>query len=271
MRIGDGSAKARRVSGDRILGTSGIFNFRDYGGYAVSGGGRLRRGLLFRSGHHAEATDEDLEAVAGLGLAHVVDLRGTSERERHPCRRPGGFGAEVIYHEGETAGLAPHLEALEGGLDAVGAHRAMEALYARLPTRTNLLAVMRRYFAAVASGQGASLVHCLAGKDRTGIAVDLMHHALGVHPDDAMSDFLLTNDPRDLERRLAAGAAAIRARYGPLDEATLRVVLGVDARYLEASRRVLVDEYGSVEAFLERVLGVDAAMREQLRLHLVEA
>ena len=87
---------------ERFLDTQGIHNFRDYGGYSVEGGGKVRRGLLFRSGQHVEATDEDLQAIAKLDIHTVIDLRGLSERERNPCRRVEGFAGEVIFYDGET-------------------------------------------------------------------------------------------------------------------------------------------------------------------------
>lgn len=256
---------------DRVLPLSGVHNFRDYGGYAVSGGGRVRTGLLFRSGEHGKATDADLAAIDALDLAHVVDLRGNSERRANPCRRGPGFSAEVHFFDGETAGLAPHVEAARDSINAEAAHAAMESLYAQLPFRDNLIWIFRRYFAALASGEGASVVHCLAGKDRTGMAVDLLHHILGVHPDDAMADYLLTNTAGDMDARVAAGAKAVRAKYGNVDDATIRVLMGVDARYLYAARKAVEEEHGSLDAFLRDVLEVDETKREALRLHLVEA
>src|SRR5690606_33039251 len=107
------------------------------------------------------------------------------------------------------------------------AHQAMERIYRNLPNREPVLWVMRQYFATLARGPdeggGASLVHCLAGKDRTGMAVALLHHALGVHPDDAMEDFLLTNTAGNIEARVAAGGETIRAKYGAVDDETIRV------------------------------------------------
>ena len=255
---------------DRFLSTSAIHNLRDYGGYAVAGGGKVKTGLLFRSGHHAEAGEDDLATVTDLNLKHVIDLRGESERERHTCRRPAGFSAEVIYFEGETAGLAPHLEAAEGNVDAVGAHEAMVGLYGALPDREGVNWVLKRYFAALARGEGASLVHCAAGKDRTGIAVDLLHNILGVHPDDAMEDYLLTNlSPRN-EERIRHGMELMGDKYGGIDEATVRVLMGVDAEFLEAARRSVKERFGSTEAYLERVLDVDAVKREALKAALVD-
>ncbi|MBD2842115.1 tyrosine-protein phosphatase [Erythrobacter rubeus] len=254
-----------------FLSTEAIHNLRDYGGYAVAGGGRVKTGLLFRSGHHAKATESDLETVSGLDLKHVVDLRGDSERERHTCRRPKGFDAEVLFFEGETAGLAPHLEAAEGSVDASTAHKAMVDLYGALPDRTGLNSVLRDYFTALASGTGASLVHCAAGKDRTGIAVDLLHHILGVHADDAMHDYLLTNHSPRNEERIAHGMALMGGKYGAKDEATMRVLMGVDAEFLEAARKSMTDRFGSTDAYLEQVLGVDAAKRERIKDQLVDA
>ncbi|WP_435417870.1 tyrosine-protein phosphatase [Parerythrobacter aurantius] len=256
---------------DRTLPLENVHNFRDYGGYPVTGGGRVVAGKLWRSGHHAQATASDLAAIDALSLAHVVDLRGNGEREGQPVRLPDGFAGELLFFDGETAGLGHHMGAVEGAMTAEDAHRAMEGLYAALPDRPNLLWIFRRYFEALASGKGASLVHCHAGKDRTGMAVDLLHHALGVHPDDAMADFLLTNSVGDQDARIAQSSPVIRSRYGDVDDETVRVVMGVDERYLRASRGALIERFGSIDLFLEQALGVDAAKRDALRLHLVES
>lgn len=252
---------------DRFVPTQSIHNFRDYGGYSARDGARVRSGVLFRSGHHADAGEGDLEQVAEIDLAHVIDLRGNSERAKHACRRPDGFAAQVLFFDGETAGLslAPHEEAASGGVDAEGARQAMVELYGRLPDRKGLNWVLQRFFAALADGKGASLVHCAAGKDRTGIAVDLLHHVLGVHPDDAMHDYLLTNEAPNNEERIAHGLALIGDKYGAKDEAAVRVLMGVEAEYLEAARRSVREHFGSTDTYLEEGLGVDDAIRERLR------
>lgn len=255
----------------RVLNLSGVHNFRDYGGYSVEGGGQVKRGLLFRSAQHCDADDADLQKIAALDLKHVIDMRGNSERAKYPCRRSDGFSAEVLFYDGETAALAPHVEAAEGALNEAAAHAKMDALYANLPFRAPLIAVLRQYFAALAEGQGPSLVHCLAGKDRTGIAVAMLHHTLGVHRDDAMTDFLLTNTAGNLDARVAAGAHAIRDRWGPISDSTIRILMGVDPRYLDTMWKAVETEHGSLDAFLTNVLEVGDAQRDALRLHLTEA
>ncbi len=257
------------MTADRILPLAGVNNFRDFGGYAVAGGGRVRRGLLWRSGQHVAASDEDLEAIAALRLVTVADLRGDSERALNPCRRHPGFAAEVLVCTGETAGLASHVDASTGVMDEAGARSAMCRLYAEMPYRPNLVNVLRQYFRALGHRDGASLIHCFAGKDRTGFAVALTHHVLGVHRDDAMQDYLLTNFAT-AGRGIPGAVGHDRRRYAMLSEGAMRALMGVAAEYLDAALAAVCDSHGSVDGYLADVLGVDAALRERIRTSLIE-
>lgn len=130
---------------DRIIALQGIYNFRDYGAYATADGGRLRAGLLFRSGQHFHATFDDLLTVSALSLRTVIDLRGNSERTSWPCRRPDGFDAQVLFFNGETAGpaAASNAEARPTIATVADAHAAMIAIYAAMPFLPNFQAVLR--------------------------------------------------------------------------------------------------------------------------------
>lgn len=251
----------------RVLPVVGIHNFRDYGGYPTANGGHVVSGQLYRSGQHVGATSDDLAAVAALNLLTVIDLRGNSERAAYPCARPADFDAEVRFFDGETSGRggAPHVAAARAIASPADAHAAMVALYDFMPFRPNLVAIFRLYFDALANREGASLLHCFAGKDRTGVAAALLHHMLGVHDDDIMADYLLTNTAGDVDARVAAGAESIRKNRGAhLDDATVRVLMDVDPAYLDAARAAMVARHGSLEAYLVEVLGVTSAMRDRI-------
>lgn len=258
---------------DRVLQFKGIHNFRDYGGYAVRGG-TLKRGVLYRSGQHIDATPEDLASVSALDLQTVIDLRGNSERVSHPCARPEGFGAMVLFADGETSGRggAPHVQAARRDVvTAEDAHAAMVDLYAFMPHRPNLNAVFRMYFEALATRDGASLLHCFAGKDRTGFAAGLLHRLMGVHQDDIMADFLLTNTAGDSEARIAAGAAMIRKSRGAgISDAAVRVLMEVHPAYLDAAFSAAEKEHGSVEKFAENMLGVTPERVAAISVRLID-
>lgn len=261
------------MSDDRVLTLEGVHNFRDYGGYAVPGGGRLKRGVLWRSGQHHGATDADLARIASLGLASVFDLRSSKERESHPCRRPDGFGARVHFSADPAAQTAPHVAAAASvprQRDAEAVREGMRRNYGSIAFRPELLGMMRTKLAELAAGEGPSLVNCMAGKDRTGISVAVVHLALGVHRDDIVADYLLTNSAGDAEARIASGIETIRAVTGQADEEVLRVLMGVEAEYLENAFATIAERCGSVDAYLRETLGVDDALRERLRAALVE-
>ena len=257
----------------RILPLEGIRNFRDYGGYAAADGATVKRRVLWRSGHHHMATTADLERVAALGLSAVIDLRGDSERNAFPCARHPEFGAAVLYEPGETAGLAgaaAHEAAGVGVRTEDEARRAMIRLNEGMPWRPVLVETMKLYFAELAAGRGPSLLHCVAGKDRTGLAASLAHHVLGVHPDDALADYLLTNVAADVAGRMAGGLEKFRAHYGPeMDEGAVRAMMGVAPDYIAAAHRAIRERHGDFDTYLEAVLRVDEAQRTAIRANLL--
>jgi protein-tyrosine phosphatase len=255
----------------RVRSFAGIFNFRDYGGYRAAGGW-LKRDTLFRSGQHGTATREDLDAVHALGIATVIDLRGDTERGELPCLRHPDFAGTVLFAPGETVGqeLAPHEEAARGITSPQDVHAAMTALYANMPFRPVLVESLKLYFEALATRPGASLLHCAAGKDRTGLAAALLHTLLGVHHDDVVADYLLTNSAGDPQARIAAAAEGIRARYGPkmTDEAIV-AIMSVEARYLDTALDAARARHGSIEGYARDMLGVTPQRRDQLEAQLV--
>lgn len=253
---------------NRVLQFEGIHNFRDYGGYQARAG-RLAQGRLWRSGQHAGATPGDLARVRDLGIATVIDLRGDSERAAFPCLRHEDFAGDVLFEPGETASLqgqAVHAEAAGKMSSPADARDRMIRLYEGMAFRGVLTGTWRLYGQALATRDAPSLLHCLAGKDRTGLGAALIHHLLGVHHDDIVEDYLLTNTAGNIEARIASQSHSL-ANMG-LDDATMRVVLGVEAVYLDTAFAAIRERHGSVAAYAEAVLGIGpaqiAAMEERL-------
>jgi protein tyrosine/serine phosphatase len=254
----------------RRIAFEGIDNFRDFGDYAA-GARRLRRGRLYRSANHAMATDEDLAKLAGLGIAVIVDLRRPNERERLPSRRWDGFSAAVIENDiGEDRDDEWRDFVMSSDCSAEAFRGYMLDYYRHAPFWARHHDLYGRYFRVLAETDGPVLVHCAAGKDRTGILCALTHHLAGVSDDDILEDFLLTNDPARLEKRLPFMREHIREITGrtPPDDGCL-VAMRVEAEYLAEAFKVMRAAHGSLDGYLETVLGVDAGLRGRIHDRLL--
>jgi len=255
---------------DPFLPTEGIHNLRDYGGYRCADGARVKSGVLFRSGQHMEASDSDLETIQRLGIRTVIDLRGTSERTRFPCRRHAQFDAHVIAYDGETSNSPPH----EGGGGAIDmtaetARERMMAVYNRMPVNPAMIDIFSRYFDALATREGASLVHCFAGKDRTGIAASLLLHVLGAHRDDVVGEYLRTNDAPTREVLERQSLPRMEKHYASIDPGAMTNLMGVLPDYIETYFREVERISGSLDTYLSLTLGVDPKKKAQLRERLL--
>jgi protein-tyrosine phosphatase len=251
---------------DRIHRFEALENFRDYGDYGTAAGRRLARGRLFRSAHQARVSDSDLERLAGLGISAIVDLRRPGERRDQPSRRPAGWAGQVIESDHDDGGEAPHITFLKtSDLTVDSARLFMAGVYRQLAFEPPHLDLFARYFRALGETDGAVLIHCAAGKDRTGLLAALTHHLLGVHRDDMVADYLLTNNAVDLAARAPAVARQLETFTGrPASHEAVVAFLGVEAAWLETALDAIAERYGSVDAYLEQALGVDSALRDRL-------
>jgi protein tyrosine/serine phosphatase len=251
----------------------GIANFRDFGGWATEDGGQVRRGLLFRSANHSQATIGDLQRMAQLGITLVVDLRRPPERRRDPAPTHESFTARVLHDRisPDDESIAPHLTFLQNV--EKGEPWVLEWLtssYSSYPFDEAYSAIFRDYFHALADNEGGVVVHCQAGKDRTGVLCALTLTALGVDRETIYRDYLETNRSTDVDGRLPALVERFQAeRDHPVDVGMVRAAMSADARYLDAAFAEVEARHGDVHAYLEQALGVTPAMRQAIRRRLV--
>ena len=260
----------------RVIGMEAINNFRDFGGMPTVDGGQVRAGQLFRSAHHGRATSADQARLAALGIATVVDLRRPGEQAQQPSAWHGLLPIAVIEEAdapGEDAAGqdAPHVAAFKAGdFSAEAAERFLARRYAEFPYEPRHVRLFARYFAALAEEDGAVLIHCAAGKDRTGLLAWLTHRVLGVHPDDTMADYLLSNVAADLAARVPAARRTMEQEFGrAVPDAAVLALYSVVPDYLAASERAIREQSGSLDRYLAEVLGIDAARRAALRARLI--
>ncbi|MEQ8263797.1 tyrosine-protein phosphatase [Pseudohaliea sp.] len=270
-----GTATAPTVAYDRLLPLEGGSNFRDLGGYFTADGRQVRRGLLFRSGVMTGLTAADQDYLAGFGFRRVVDLRSTEERELYPNRWATAQGIDLVAHDYSMR------EIVERMMGDDGQPRGMGELYRGFPYQ--LEPQLKLFFDELLADNVPLVVNCSAGQDRTGFSSALLLLALGVPREVVMQDYLVSTRYRrpEVERGdvdLAVAAednffAQLMLRYSEGDQArAAQPLLTKDGvPFLRFALDQVEKDFGSVEAYLDERIGVDAADRERLRERFLEA
>ncbi|GGC67438.1 tyrosine-protein phosphatase [Chelatococcus reniformis] len=260
-----GSVQAVPAGWTRLHAFDAISNFRDFGGYPTDGGRSVVTRRLFRAANQALATDADLTRLAALGLEVVVDLRRPTERAGQPSRRPADWLAQVIENDFGDEAEPPHLTFLrQGDVSPATIESYLQGYYRAALFEERHTDLFTRCFAALKTLDGAILIHCAAGKDRTGLLVALIQLALGVHRDDVIADYLLTNATSLVADRMETVRKSLTEGLGrEVPEAAVRAFLGVEARYLDTALRIATERCGSIDNYL-RELGVSEADQRAL-------
>jgi protein-tyrosine phosphatase len=221
----------------RRIPFAGALNFRDIGGYPVRRGGLTRWGAVYRADSLHNLTIADLPVFDALGVKTIYDLRRAREIEKWPGPR------EYV-----------HLEIPGGELDLVPPAQLRTRRDAEEWLAADYVGMLGRaapafgtLFTRLASeGVLPAVLHCLGGKDRTGLSVALLLTLLGVDRDIVLDDYELTSEcllsrfPEVVELFVAAGMTRDRAEG----------VLGTPRWTMARALSELDDTYGGVESYL---------------------
>ena len=256
------AAVATSAAQERFVAVEGGRNFRDAGGYRTADGHLVKRGALYRSGSLGDVTAQGAAAVKQLNVAAMIDLRSTDERSRDTADLKSTFPGYWSRDYGMSLGdMRSHFPD-PAKLTADAMRTMMATAYRSMPKEQ--APSYRELFARLIDGKGPVVVNCTAGKDRTGIAAALVLTALGVPYDTVRQDFLLSNG--------APGMDTLKSNLsGPLSSLPADVaapLIGVDGIYLDNAFDQMRKDYGSVEGYLEKEVGVGpqqiVALRSQM-------
>jgi len=269
--------------GERTLRLQGAPNFRAIDALGSAGGRRLRARRVFRSDALQRLTDDDVARVAGLGIGTVIDLRRPDERQAAPSRLPTPAPRTEVFD------AAPALAAVQPiawrevlrqpEFDAAAARAWMLDTYGRMPLP--LAPAVRAAARSLQAGDpqagdpqagkpGPSiLVHCTAGKDRTGFVCAMLLAAIDI-PWDAIVDDYLESSRRHPPSALAASLFEdeLLQRSARVRDA-LEVVAGVEPEFLETACASVRATFGSIDTYLDEACGLGPAQRDALRMRLL--
>jgi protein-tyrosine phosphatase len=236
----------------------GCFNFRDAGGWPIGEGATMKRGVLYRGDAPERLTDAGRATIAALGLTCVVDLR-----QKRFVEISLGFADDAVTH---------HIELVDQMIDYSNMPRFEEPvdltdMYIELIGRSESQLVKAiEIIADHVEDGGPVLVHCTAGKDRTGLVVALIQAAIGVSLDSIADDFYRSDAP-SRRRRLAMIESPTKGDPPVARAPEFLWTSPREAMYLLASGAI--EKFGSLPAW-PLALGVSPGAVEKLRKGLLQ-
>jgi protein-tyrosine phosphatase len=238
--------------GDRWVKLRTVFNMRDLGGLPTADGRQVRRGRLFRSDNLGRLEAADKEIFMALGIRTVIDLRRPTEVDTMG-KVPEWTGATWLHHH-----LDHELWDHATYSDSIGVTRWLADRYREL-LDSGAADIARVITLLSEPDNGPTVIHCVAGKDRTGLISALTLSLLGVADDDIAADYAMTELSEQaymewLRRTNPEAASKIPPPfYVQTPEDTMRIAL------LELRER-----HGSIFQYLARH-GVSRVHVERLR------
>jgi len=257
---------------ERVIDLQGTSNTRDIGGYVTGDGHVLRWRQILRSDRLSKLTPEDFRKLEDIGVKTVIDLRTDREQRREPTVWLGEHPPRILHFpigDAHDEWFSAQRRLLKGNrFTEEQALRHMVAGYQSF-VETGEESLRHMMEVVLDPANWPMLIHCSAGKDRSGIAASLILEALGVDREAIMQDYLLTNEVSHTRQKAALLArertnlrSVGRGRTGPSAEAWFPIV-GVEPEMLNAFYADIDEHFGSVDAYLDE-LGVDQAARSAL-------
>lgn len=256
---------------ERLLPFEKVANFRDFGGYHTHSGQRIRWQSLYRSGHLGELTASDQQRIADLDIGLICDFRTASEMQFNPSRLADSHQPRVLELQidpGNNLSFAERYQASK--VDAEAFREAIAEAYRAINRQLVIdnAAAYQTMLKTLLEHPGPVLIHCSAGKDRTGFGAALILSALGVPQATIMEDYLLTNRYINVQKSLAWYAKYLNAE---LDAAVAAPLFGVQADYLQCAFDTIAQHYGGMDTYIREVMGLSNPELDELSKRYVES
>ncbi|MBL1219887.1 tyrosine-protein phosphatase [Chryseobacterium sp. L7] len=241
-----------------------VYNFRTVGNIKNSDGRVLKEGKFYRSGHLHKLKKKSFRELEKLGIKEVIDLRNSKEIADKPDQLPN----DMVYKkysafedEGDQLTQAKKL-VLKGKVNGSDADKRMIDFYREYVTENP--EVIRKIITEILESDQPVLYHCTAGKDRTGITTALILSILKFDKETIYNDYLLSNNYRQklVHKRLKL-ADNLHFLYPKMDVKVLEKLSWVEAGYLDAAFDEINKKYGSVDTYIQQVLGISEDKREE--------
>ena len=264
------------------IGLQGVINARELGGYTLSDGRRIKRGVLLRGATLNTATDEDIKRLEKeFKLRTVIDFRMDVERLRQPNRKADGAedywlpamdprSSEEFNRFFAEGGFRSMEEIVLGASSHPDVRKAAHEFYTSIVDNSYSQDIYARFMRLVVNTEdGAVFWHCTQGKDRTGIGAAFILAALGADRRLILQDYYISQEfYKDKFEEIAM--QLLQNGGDEEDMYVARTFIGANIHCFEEALDLIDRKYGSMKDYLHKQLKVSDSDMEILRKRYLE-
>ncbi|GAB5426368.1 MAG: tyrosine-protein phosphatase [Crocinitomicaceae bacterium] len=251
---------------ERVLPLESVPNFRDIGGYQTQEGRGVRWNRVYRSSALDNLSLEDSQTLEALNIQLVCDVRSVAEQLSDPDKLPDTMRLIPTPPSSDDSVLRSVLRLL---FQAGFLENLLLDLYQRVMVKDNPQ-VLARILQEISDETNLPMViHCAAGKDRTGISIALLLSLLGVPDETIIADYSLSNYHYDFFK-IATRKNLAQLNMIGISEADFDYLLVADADIMQKTLNSIRHGYGSVETYCRQYLGLSAETIAKIRENLLD-
>ena len=253
----------------KILFSKGFINFRDLGGNKSQDGKIIKFNKIYRSGNITKFTLKNYNYLNKLGIKTICDLRSIQEQKMAPTKLPKNSSIRIIHIPIKTldyykfTSIQKAFALLVGKMKKIDIIETFKKTYQGFATdcKSELLTIFNLLLFPENS---PIIIHCTAGKDRTGFVCALILNVLGVSQQDIYLDYQKSNIYLQKFKEKTLKRLWLFRSFG-VTEDKVSLFFETKTDFLDAAYNVMIQSYGSVDNYIHKAVGVTPYHVKKLR------
>ncbi len=251
------------LAANKDVAIKDVSNVRELGGIMTKDGRVIKSGQFYRSGHLGKLKKKNFATLEQYSISQVIDLRTDKEIKKHPDHLPKSiqYFNYQAFDDSEDRFSKAKTEVLKGRVTVEESNAGVEEFYGIYVLDDPMK--IREIIVSILDNEQATLVHCSAGKDRTGMISALILSILNVDRQTILEEYLVSNNERiaDVSSRMKLAKFG-KILYPKINYEVIENFTWIKPNYLEAMFTAIDAKYGSIDEYIKNGLAISDEQRQ---------